>query len=174
MTTLVDNIVFDTERLNIRRYTSDDLHHFFKLNGDADIMRFIRPAQTLQQSKEFLHRIISDYENWPGMGRWAMFSKSDQQFIGSFAIIPIENSHRFQLGYALVKNDWGKGYASESVKGGIQYAFERLGLKEIAGITFPENLPSQKVLLKNGFVFDSTFAEEEKQLNLYIRKRQII
>jgi RimJ/RimL family protein N-acetyltransferase len=171
MAALVNNMIFETDRLNICRYTADDLHHFFKLNGDADIMRFIRPAQTLEKSKQFLQRIISDYENWPGMGRWAMFSKTDQQFIGSFAIIPIENSHRFQLGYALVKNDWGKGYASESVKGGIRYAFECLGLKEIAGITFPENVSSQKVLLKNGFVFDSTFSEDEKQLHLYIRKR---
>jgi [ribosomal protein S5]-alanine N-acetyltransferase len=169
--TLVNNTVFETERLNIRRYTADDLHHFFKLNGDADIMRYIRPAQSLEQSKEFLQRIISDYEAWPGMGRWAMFSKTDQQFIGSFAIIPVENSCRFQLGYALVKNDWGKGYASESVKGGIGYAFERLGLNEIAGITFPQNTSSQKVLLKNGFVFESSFTEDDKQMNLYIRKR---
>jgi RimJ/RimL family protein N-acetyltransferase len=174
LTTLVNNLVFETERLKILRYTTGDLHHFFKLNGDADVMRYIRPAQTLEQTEEFLQRIISDYETWPGMGRWAMFSRDDQQFVGSFAIIPVENSGRFQLGYALVKNDWGKGYASESVKGGIQYAFDRLGLKEIAGITFPENVSSQKVLLKNGFVFDSSFTEDEKQLNLYICRKIVL
>ena len=164
-------MIFETERLLIRPYTADDLHLFFKLNGDDDVMRYIRPAQTLEQSKEFLQRIIADYESWPGMGRWAMFSKEDGQFVGSFAIIPIENSDQLQLGYALIKNDWGKGYATESVKGGIQYAFDRLGLREIAGITYPQNISSQKVLLKNGFVFDRTFTEDDKELNIYIRKR---
>jgi RimJ/RimL family protein N-acetyltransferase len=166
-----NKIVFETERLIVRPYTMDDLHHFFRLNGDKDVMRYIRPAQTLEQTKEFLEKIIADYEKLPGKGRWAMFLKDGQRFVGSFAIIPIEHSDRLQLGYALVKKDWGKGYASESVKSGIQYAFEQLGLTEIAAITFPENVSSQKVLLKNGFGFDSFFEEDEKELNLYIRRR---
>lgn len=170
MSTTAANIIFETERIIVRPYTKNDLHHFFRLNGDEDIMRYIRPAQTLEQTKEFLKRIVNDYELWPGMGRWAMFRKDDQEFIGSFAIIPIENSDKLQLGYALVKTDWGKGYASESVKGGLQYAFGKLGLTEIAGITYPENISSQKVLLKNGFVFDSVFTEDERELSLYIRK----
>lgn len=165
------DIIFETERLIIRRYTPEDLHHFFKLNGDGDVMRYIRPVQTLEQSEAFLQRIIVDYESWPGMGRWAMFLKKNNEFVGSFAIIPVENSSRLQLGYALVKKDWGKGYASECVKAGLDYAFNRLGLNEIAGITFSNNISSQRVLLKNGFEFESNFTEDDKQLKLFIRKR---
>ena len=149
----------------------DDLTLFFRLNGDNEVMRYIRPAQNLEQTTEFLQKIIHSYQERPGIGRWAMFSKADQQFAGSFAIIPIDNSIQLQLGYALLKENWGKGYASESVKGGLQYAFDQLGLIEIAAITYPENIPSQKVLLKNGFVFDKTFMEEEKELQFYIRRR---
>jgi ribosomal-protein-alanine N-acetyltransferase len=169
-----DTIVFETERLLIRPYTMDDLHHFFKLNGDEDVMRYIRPAQNLQLTKEFLKKIIADYAKLPGKGRWAIFLKEDNRFVGSFAIIPIENTDQLQIGYALAKEDWGKGYASESVRGGMQYAFNKLALTEIAAITFPENVPSQKILLKNGFVFDKIFTEEEKELNLFIRKRQVL
>jgi len=163
--------VFETERLLIRPYTMDDLPLFFRLNGDGEVMRYIRPAQNMEQTTEFLQKIIHAYQERPGIGRWAMFSKIDQQFAGSFAIIPIDNSTQLQLGYALLKENWGKGYASESVKGGLQYAFDKLGLIEIAAITYPENIPSQKVLLKNGFAFDKTFTEEEKELQLYIRRR---
>jgi len=163
--------VFETERLFVRPYTMDDLTLFFRLNGDNEVMRYIRPAQNLEQTTEFLQKIIHSYQERPGIGRWAMISKADQQFAGSFAIIPIDNSIQLQLGYALLKENWGKGYASESVKGGLQYAFDQLGLIEIAAITYPENIPSQKVLLKNGFVFDKTFMEEEKELQFYIRRR---
>jgi ribosomal-protein-alanine N-acetyltransferase len=167
----IKGIVFETERLVVRTYTMDDLDHFFLLNGDKEVMRYIRPAQTREQSKEFLQKIITAYAERPGMGRWGMFSKQDHRFVGSFAIIPVEKSDKLQLGYALIKENWGKGYASESVKGGLQYAFGHLGLAEIAGITYPENFSSQKVLLKNGFVFDRTFTEEDRELNPYIRKR---
>jgi ribosomal-protein-alanine N-acetyltransferase len=171
MSISTNNIIFETERLMVRRYTDGDLDRFFQLNGNEDVMRYIRPAQSLEQSKEFLQRIISDYESWPGMGRWAMYKKDELRFIGSFAIIPIENSEKLQLGYALVKNDWGRGYATESVQGGIRYAFEKLGLNEIAAITYPQNELSQNVLLKSGFVFHKTFMEEDKELNMYLRKK---
>jgi [ribosomal protein S5]-alanine N-acetyltransferase len=166
----ISNIVFETKRLIVRPYTMDDLHHFFQVNGDEDVMRYIRLAQTLEQTKEFLQKIITDYAFRPGIGRWAMFSKEDNRFVGSFAIIPVEGDDKLQLGYALTKANWGKGYATESVKGGLEYAFHKLNLLEIAGITYPENIPSQKVLLKNGFVFGNTFKEEDRDMHLYIRK----
>ena len=164
-------IIFETPRLIVRPYTMEDVSHFFLLNGSEEIMRYIRPAQTLEQTKEFLAKIIEDYDIRPGMGRWAMLTKTDQQFVGSFAVIPVERSTQLQLGYALTKENWGKGYATESVKHGLSYAFGELDLAEIAGITFAENIPSQKVLLKNGFLLDSQFTEEDKLLHLYICKR---
>ena len=164
-------IIFETEKLVVRPYTMEDFDNFFRLNGDEDVMRFIRPAQTKKQSKEFLQKIIAAYAERPGMGRWGMFLKKKNEFVGSFAIIPVENTNQLQLGYALVKESWGKGYATESVKEGLLYAFEHLKISEIGGIIYPENIPSQKVLLKNGFVFDRTFFEEERELHIYICKR---
>ena len=74
----------------VRPYTMDDLDDFFRLNGDEEVMRYIRPAQTLEQSKEFLQKIITAYAERPGMGRWGMLSKRRSEFVGSFAIIPVE------------------------------------------------------------------------------------
>ena len=164
-------IIFETPRLIIRPYKMDDVSHFFRLNGNEEIMRYIRSAQTLEQTHEFLQKIIEDYDIRPGMGRWAMLRKDDQQFVGSFAVIPVERSTQLQMGYALTKENWGKGYASESVKHGLLYAFDELDLSEISGITCAENIPSQKVLLKNGFSLKSSFMEEDKLLHLYIAKR---
>ena len=60
-------------------------------------------------------------------------------------------SGEVELGYSFLKNFWGKGYASESVKGGLEYAFSRLKLSSLVAITQVENIASQKVLLKSGF-----------------------
>ena len=75
------------------------------------------------------------------------------------------------IGVCIAKRELGKGICSESVKGGLQYAFHHLHLSEIAAITYPDNVPSQKVLLKNGFTFDRTMLEDDKELHFYIRGR---
>jgi [ribosomal protein S5]-alanine N-acetyltransferase len=164
-------IIFETERLFVRLYSMDDFDNFFRLNSDEEVMRYIRAVQTREQSKGFLKKIIAAYKQRPGTGRWGIFLRENKEFVGSFAVIPVEQSDKLQLGYALLKENWGKGYASESVKAGIQYAFDKLRLTEIAAITFPENISSQKVLLKNGFAFDKTFTEGDKLLNLYMLYR---
>jgi [ribosomal protein S5]-alanine N-acetyltransferase len=96
-----------------------------------------------------------------------LYSKEGNEFVGSFAVIPVKNSNDIQLGYALLQPFWGLGYASESVKGGIQYAFAHLDLENIAGITEAENIASQKVLTRNGFVFEKSFTEDNKLLHIY-------
>jgi RimJ/RimL family protein N-acetyltransferase len=163
--------VFETERLLIRQYTRDDFEYFFRLNNNEDVMRYIRPVQDREQSGVFFEQILKDYTSQPGLGRWAMFEKNSTRFLGSFAIIPVVNTDFIQLGYALLKENWGRGYADESVKGGIRYAFDHLSLRKIAAITESENIASQKVLLKNGFVFQKEYEENEKKLYFYLLKK---
>ena len=35
-----------------------------------------------------------------------------------------------QLGYALLKENWGKGFATELTKGGLKYVFTKTDLDE--------------------------------------------
>lgn len=163
------SLIFETARLRVRPYTPEDLDLFFRLNGDEQVMRYIRPAQTYEQTREFLQKIITDYAFQPGRGRWAVEMKTGE-FVGSFAIIPVEHEEFWQLGYALLPAYWGQGLATESVRGGLRYAFDVLKMERIAAITFPENRNSQKVLLNNGFVFDSLIPEDGRQLHLYFRR----
>ena len=166
-------IIFETERLVIRRLTEDDFEDFFRLHGDADVMKYIRPAKSREEALAFLKQIIADYDNLPGLGRWAMYSKTDPSFSGSFAVIPVQKSDDIQIGYLMAKEHWGKGYASEAALGGLQYVFNELKRDRVAGITFPRNIASQKVLLKHGFSFEKKIVEDDGiELNLYMHDRK--
>lgn len=150
-------IIFETSRLYIRQYTQDDEAYFFRLNGDPEIMRYIREAKDRAECAVLLARNIAFYQQFPLMGRWAMFEKSTDTFVGSFAIIPVEhpvdeNAPDIQLGYALLQDYWGKGYATESTLAGKQYAFDVMKLPRIVAVTAVPNMASQKVLLRCGFV----------------------
>ena len=144
-------IIFETKRLIVRRYELTDADNFFSLNGDEEVMRYIRPAKSREESDAFLKYNIAFANELPLYGRWAVEEKDSNDFVGSFAVIPVDNSTNMQLGYALLPKAWGKGYATELTLEGLKYVFSKTDLQTIYAYTEGPNIPSQKVLLKCGF-----------------------
>lgn len=164
-------IIFETSRLIVRSYSTSDKNNFFMLNGDEEVMRYIRAPKTKAECDAFLLEVIQSEKEDPLFGRWAVDEKFTGNFVGSFAVIPVEKSNKMQLGYALLKDNWGKGYATELTMGGLQYIFEKTPLPEIYAIAESGNIASQKVLLKSGFLEESIFPEGQKKLLRFIFKK---
>lgn len=164
-------MIFGSERLYVRYFTMGDLDKFYQLNGDEEIVRYIRAPKSHEECKAFLEQVIEWYKgpkiNW----RVALLSKESNEIVGSFAIIPIGNTEDMQLGYSLLKEHWGKGYATEITEAGLRYAFEKLDYSSIAAITELANTASQKVLLKCGFLLELEYEDEGRKLLRY-RKYQ--
>lgn len=164
--------VFETERLRVRHFTAADYDNYFALQGNPEVMQYIRPARTRQESDTFLAESIlatlpEDYK-----GYWAVEDIKDNHFLGCFVIIPIaDDPSKTQLGYSFLPENWGKGFATEVTKGGLQYFLEQTPLQEIYGVTETPNLASQKVLLKSGFQFHNIKMEGEKELKVFIVRR---
>ena len=102
------------------------------------------------------------------MAGWRLMKSISNIFVGSFAIIPLENTMHMQLGYSLLPAYWGKGFATELTKAGLNYVFTQTNLEEIFGVTESENTDSQKVLLKSGFTHHSNVMEGTKELHRFI------
>lgn len=69
------------------------------------------------------------------------------------------------LGYWLDESYWGKGYMTEAVQGVLNYGFEELRLSLITATCYPHNKRSQKVLKKNGFIYEGTLHQAELTYN---------
>jgi len=165
-------IIFQTERLIVRQYDFEtDTENFFSLNGDDDVMRYIRATKTKEECDVFLKKAIAAYKINPLIGRWAADEKATGKFVGSFAIIPVEGSDDIQLGYALLKEYWGKGFASELTKSGLDYYFKNTNADHIYAIADSANIASHNVLLKNSFVPDGTKMEDDKELLKFIYRK---
>src|SRR6187455_943723 len=166
--------IFETERLIVRQYDfKTDAENFYLLNGDDDVMRYIRATKSREECDVFLKKAIESYKVNPLIGRWAAEEKATGKFIGSFAIIPIEGTKDIQLGYALLKENWGKGFASELTKAGLAYYFKNSNADHIYAIAEQANTASHKVLLKNAFVSDGIKKEEERELLKFIYNKQV-
>jgi ribosomal-protein-alanine N-acetyltransferase len=164
-------VIFETERLVVCPYTMADADHFFSVNGDEEIVSFIRPHKTREECDLFLQEVIDYSEQHPIYGRWAAWEKSTAEFAGTFAVIPVENSEEMQLGYSLLKKYWGMGLATELTLGGLQYVFTKTPLSCIYAITETANIASQKVLVKAGFEQYRSYHANGKALLQYFFHR---
>lgn len=165
-------IAFETERLIVRALTNEDQDNFFLLNGSEEVMRYIRPVKTKEESDEHFKQVLALGLPTPENGRWAVEDKATRRFIGSFAIIPVPSEpEKTQLGYSFIPEYWGRGLASELAIAGLQYFLDNTSIPEIYGVTETPNIASQKVLLKAGFQFFETRMEEGKELTVFIVRR---
>jgi RimJ/RimL family protein N-acetyltransferase len=165
-------IVFETARLTVRHFTVADYDNYFYLQGDAEVMRYIRPPRTREESDLFLTEKILAAPPGDCKGYWAVEEKGSHLFVGCFVIIPIpDDLEKTQLGYSFLPEHWGKGYATEVAVAGVQYFRDNTSLSEIYGVTEAPHIASQKVLLKAGFIPFGKKTEGQVELLVFIIKR---
>jgi [ribosomal protein S5]-alanine N-acetyltransferase len=164
-------ILFESQRLYVQPYTKDDAAIFFALNGDAEIMQYIREPKSKEESDAFLEENLKFYDAHPGLGRFAVFTKDDNIFAGSFSLLSIDDSQNIHLGYALLKPFHGQGLATELVMASFDYVFRTIPNESVHALTVAENIGSQKVLLKCGFRYITTMSHEGDEVMVYELQR---
>lgn len=61
-----------------------------------------------------------------------------------------------ELGYSISQDYWGRGLMTEAVQEMMRHGFRDLWLEMISVTTGPENVRSQRVIEKMGFVYEGT------------------
>ena len=71
--------------------------------------------------------------------------------IGFIGIVHPGGQPEAEVKYALAREHWGQGLATEALRGAVAYAASTHGLTHMIATTAPENIASHRVLLKSGF-----------------------
>jgi [ribosomal protein S5]-alanine N-acetyltransferase len=71
--------------------------------------------------------------------------------IGAAGLQPLEGGPEIEVGYRLLKEYWGHGYASEAARRRSPSDFGELGLDRIVAVALESNAASRRVLEKCGF-----------------------
>jgi RimJ/RimL family protein N-acetyltransferase len=148
-------IVLETERLILRRFTEDDVDNLVALDSDPEVMRYLNggiatPREVVE--REILPRFLSYYVRYDGFGVWAAVEKSSGEFIGWFSLRPPDEGRRdeMELGYRLRRSAWGQGYATEGARALIRKDFTELGVQRVIANTYEHNVASRRVMEKMG------------------------
>jgi len=159
----------ETLRLAMREFTLDDYGDLYALNSDPRVMKFIadgRPS-TRDEVARALRRFIRYPTLYPDLGIWHTSRRDTGAFIGFFALNYAARSADIEIGYRLLRNAWGLGFATEGATALAQFGFDDLGLHRIIGVTLPGNKASQRVLMKAGLADRGWGRYYDRRLRLF-------
>ncbi|MFZ6654055.1 GNAT family N-acetyltransferase [Undibacterium sp. TJN19] len=143
----------ETPRLIIRTITEDDLADLFNVFSDDDITHFL-PYTTWQNKDDARAWYDKVLENAAAASaiQCVMADKHSGKVIGSILLFRFDTEcARAELGYALGKPYWGKGYMAEALKTLLPHAFTHMGFNRIEAEVDTRNAPSANLLRHLGF-----------------------
>ena len=166
------NIIFQTSRLSFREFTENDVELLYELNSNPNVTKYLHePAITINDVTILLNEtILSEYKLY-GYGRWAVHSKSTDEFIGWCGLKFLEKDNEIDLTYRFKENFWGKGYGFEAAKATIDYALNILKLNKIFARALPQNTGSLNILKKCGMNYIGDVLDDD---NLMVKKYELI
>lgn len=153
--------VLESERLLFRAIKETDVHEIFALRSNPKLMQYIpRPLVTsVEEANEHIKMIQDKIDANEGIN-WAMTEKGNDKLISLIGFYRIQNEHyRSEIGYMLLPEYQNKGYITEAIQTLLDFGFTQMGLHTVEAIIDPENIASEKVLLKNGFLKEAHFVE---------------
>ncbi|MBB3936595.1 GNAT family N-acetyltransferase [Aureimonas phyllosphaerae] len=150
-----------TERLTLRRWREADRPIFHALNSDPVIMRFFDKRLSREEADATMDRWNAGLDD-NGVSFLAAERRRDGAVIGTIGLAPItEDAYRFaptvQIGWRLVPDAEGQGYASEGARACLAHGFDVLRLPDIVAQCVVENRSSEKVMLRLGMTLRGTF-----------------
>ena len=147
----------------LRRLNENDWGEVMALRGNPETMKFIpRPlVTTKEQALEHLTMIEEKIVDNTGIN-WGITIKGSPKIIGIIGHYRIQTvNHRAEIGYMSLPETYGKGYITEAIKAVLEYGFDQMNLHSVEAVIDPDNIASEKVLLKNGFVKEAHILENE-------------
>ena len=165
--------LMETERLRMRPVTVDDAALMLAVWNDPAFIRHVtdRGIRTLEQSRDAIRggaqKLFEDY----GYGPYCISLKSDGLMIGICGLFKRENLEDPDIGFSVLPEYCGKGYAGEAAQSVVEYARNTLGIGFLTAIVSPKNAPSIKLIKKLGLTFERmvTMPGDDDAICLYRR-----
>ena len=156
-------MIFETERLLIRKLKSSDLNEFHKLESNPNVLKYAdgEVKSYLENEKELKGLIAKYTQRGNDFWIYAIERKFDSQFVGTLALV--KDNLDDEIGYRFLEKYWGNGYGFEVCKATIVYC-KQLGLKKIVGYVVDKNIASAKILEKLNFKVVKKFVSDDIHL----------
>jgi RimJ/RimL family protein N-acetyltransferase len=163
--------ILETTRLILRHMSADDAAFMLILLNDPSWLRYIgdRGVRNLDDARHYiLNGAVENYARL-GFGFYLAELKESGTAIGMCGLAKRDYLDYADIGFALMPQYCGKGYAIEAAAAVVDYAKQDLGLSRLLATTRVDNLSSIKLLEKIGMHFEKMIlhSDGDRELKLF-------
>jgi RimJ/RimL family protein N-acetyltransferase len=144
-----DDLRLETPRLILRPPRAEDLDAWSEMMLDEPTARFIGGVMPRSLCWRQLMTLIGAWHS-QGFAMFSVIEKSSGRWIGRLGPWQPDGWPGTEIGWAIVRDCWGKGYAVEGAAASTDWAIDTLGWADIIHSIAPQNLSSQRVAQKLG------------------------
>ena len=145
--------VITSERVVLRWISEDDIDGLYEVFSDPQVMRYWSsgPLPNREAAAELQREIAAGNEN-NTMFKWGLALRESNSVIGTTTLFNLNlDNGRAEIGYAMARAHWGKGYMNEALRALVSHAFDVMNLRRLEADVDPRNTASIRTLERLGF-----------------------
>lgn len=151
-------------RLDLRPVTADDAGLIHRFNADPVALEHIArdpytdPRQGEGKAEDFVDAMRTRAALW-----WVFEVRDTGEGAGYGGLFSFDRAvPSAEIGYGLLPDHWGCGYAGEAVEAMVRFGLDELALHRIHARVHPGNEASERILLKLGFEKEGVLRHVER------------
>jgi [ribosomal protein S5]-alanine N-acetyltransferase len=162
-------MILQTNRLCLRRFTTDDAPFMLRLLNEPTWIEYIgdRNVRTLEDAVAYLKNGAMQNYSDLGYGFYLVMDRETGESIGTCGFTKRPVLQHPDFGFAFLPEYTGQGYAFEVAAAALDYAEEILQLKKVEAITTQNNERSIRLLTKLGFRYERTCVLDGEELFVF-------
>ncbi|MGM7637160.1 GNAT family N-acetyltransferase [Bacillus sp. Hm123] len=139
-------------QLNYKKFAAKDFNDYFQLVSNEQVMAQITErAIPLEEAQADYQKLLERNGKHELYGSYKVYDSSSGEYIGlGHLTLNEDQTEEAEIGYMLLPAYWGKGYGSTIAEQLIELA-KQTEVKILKAIIDPGNIPSRKILIKQGF-----------------------
>lgn len=164
----MSGITLTTERLLLRPFRAEDIDAYAAFCADPEVMHFLGDRGVLARDDAW-RQMAMMVGHWElrGYGLWALEERATGLFIGRAGLHYPEGWPEPEIGWALARAFWGKGYAHEAARAAMTYAFRNLGWTRVMSLIDPANTRSIRLAERLGERYERDLTLRGHHIGLY-------
>lgn len=154
-------------RLHLRPLTLEDGPGLHRVLGDEIAMAAYEHGFSPDETADWIAKQLARYER-DGFGLWAMTDAETGEVIGDcgLTIQRVGAAEVVEVGYHLLRERWGHGYAAEAASACVDWGFAHLDAPAIYAIVRDTNLASMNVAIRLGMTVRERFTIRYRDIDM--------
>jgi RimJ/RimL family protein N-acetyltransferase len=164
--------VLRTARLVLRPFRDGDLDAIAAMGADPEVMRYLGDGRTLDREDAWRQMaMLAGHWAFRGFGMWVLEEAATGTVVGRTGLHYPEGWPEREVGWALARQHWGQGYATEAARAALDHAFGTLGWDRAVSLIHPDNVRSIRVAERLGERFEREVRVRGHPARLYAVSR---